>query len=415
MKKWMQNEKGFAVPLALMVMLVLVLLGTALWYYSTSETLQVARAEQDMKAHYLARSGMDITQETLRREREQLLDADTDAVFYFSGLLLDDKEITYSLTQPSADAKDVVIKVEWDASEKTGQIISTGYSHELNDKISCEFEADMEPESGGSFGWYDPDTGVVQNNPIGVGREEIPVAWNMENTRIIFNDNASLTDYASPAMYFVDANQEYGAGMGGGSLETIPIPSSLLLEHNSQDRFQLYSNFISFRSNVFFIYDNNSNPNLPVFTYDSANNFSDGVDDCFISGMELQQLNSAESLDLKNLNNEVPDWTVNYGLLYLEAGADFIKLADGNVTSIRGGISSAEDAFYLFPNGIRMANNADQDIKDKHGNITKVLGLASLIKLDANAVAKLDVDDYQDYLDDLNQNVGSLKFYDYSD
>ena len=416
MKKWMQNEKGFAVPLALMVMMVLIVLGIAIWHYSNAETLQVSRVEQDIKAQFLARSGMDITQEILQRENSELLPA-SDRVFYFSGTLVNNKTLTYATTEPNSTGKDVVVKVEWDADTHKGQISSTGYFRDMSDKISCEFEADMEPESGGAFGWYDPDTGVVQNNPdIGDGREEIPVEWNMENSRIIFNDNASLTDYAAPAMYFVDENQEYGAGMGDGSIETIPVPSSLLLEHNSQDRFQLYSNFISFRSNVLFIYDNNSDPNLPVFTYDSANKFSDGVDDYFISGIELQQLNSAESLGLKNLNNGDPDWTVNYGLLYLEAGADFIKLAGGNVTSIRGGISSAEDAFYLFPNGIRMANNADEDIKDKHGNITgKVLGLASLIKLDANALDKLDVGDYQDFLDDLNQKIGSLEFYNYSD
>jgi len=62
-KKIIENQKGFAMPLALMVMLLVMVLGMALWQYGTSETLQVARAEKNMKAYFLARSGMDITQE----------------------------------------------------------------------------------------------------------------------------------------------------------------------------------------------------------------------------------------------------------------------------------------------------------------------------------------------------------------
>lgn len=54
---FVRNEKGWAMPLALLVMVVIFLLGTALWYYSTAETIQVARVENRMKAHYLARSG----------------------------------------------------------------------------------------------------------------------------------------------------------------------------------------------------------------------------------------------------------------------------------------------------------------------------------------------------------------------
>ena len=46
-----------ALPLALIVMVVLLLMGTALWQYSMADTIQVARDENRMKAYYLARSG----------------------------------------------------------------------------------------------------------------------------------------------------------------------------------------------------------------------------------------------------------------------------------------------------------------------------------------------------------------------
>lgn len=52
-----RNEKGAAMAVALMVMLVLTLFGTALWQYSMADTIQVARSEDKLQAHYLARSG----------------------------------------------------------------------------------------------------------------------------------------------------------------------------------------------------------------------------------------------------------------------------------------------------------------------------------------------------------------------
>lgn len=50
-------ERGAALPLALGVMLVLSLLGAALWQYSTADTLHAANDRQRAQAYYLARAG----------------------------------------------------------------------------------------------------------------------------------------------------------------------------------------------------------------------------------------------------------------------------------------------------------------------------------------------------------------------
>jgi hypothetical protein len=55
------NSKGAALPLAVITMLVVSLLGAGLWQYSTSDTIQVARQENKMKAFYIARSGAEAT------------------------------------------------------------------------------------------------------------------------------------------------------------------------------------------------------------------------------------------------------------------------------------------------------------------------------------------------------------------
>jgi len=52
-----KDDKGIALPLVLMVMLILILLSTALWQYSMTDTKHVVMDEKNMQAHYVALSG----------------------------------------------------------------------------------------------------------------------------------------------------------------------------------------------------------------------------------------------------------------------------------------------------------------------------------------------------------------------
>ncbi|HBX22287.1 MAG TPA: hypothetical protein DEF34_01430 [Desulfotomaculum sp.] len=63
--KLLRNESGFALPTAMMVMIVLTLLGTALWQYSITDTKQVAMDQNKMQAHYIARAGAEAMAEHL--------------------------------------------------------------------------------------------------------------------------------------------------------------------------------------------------------------------------------------------------------------------------------------------------------------------------------------------------------------
>jgi len=55
--KLIRDEKGMAMPLALMVLVVLTLLGFALWQYSMSELNNAVREEKRARAYYIARAG----------------------------------------------------------------------------------------------------------------------------------------------------------------------------------------------------------------------------------------------------------------------------------------------------------------------------------------------------------------------
>jgi hypothetical protein len=57
LKKIFKNEKGLAMPLILIIMVVLSLLGAAIWQYSVAELNHSVREEKKARAYYIARAG----------------------------------------------------------------------------------------------------------------------------------------------------------------------------------------------------------------------------------------------------------------------------------------------------------------------------------------------------------------------
>lgn len=64
-------------PLVLMVILVITLLGTALWYYSMTDIKHVSIEEKAMQAHYLARSGAELVADYAINNFESLISLDS--------------------------------------------------------------------------------------------------------------------------------------------------------------------------------------------------------------------------------------------------------------------------------------------------------------------------------------------------
>ena len=53
----LNNQNGAAMMLALIVMMVLAVLGTALWHVAMNETLHASIDQKSRQAYYLARTG----------------------------------------------------------------------------------------------------------------------------------------------------------------------------------------------------------------------------------------------------------------------------------------------------------------------------------------------------------------------
>ena len=72
--KLLKSEAGMAMPLVLTVMLVITLLGTALWHYGISELNFSVRDEKRARAYYLARAGAESVALDLMRNPNNVID-----------------------------------------------------------------------------------------------------------------------------------------------------------------------------------------------------------------------------------------------------------------------------------------------------------------------------------------------------
>ena len=70
--KFIKSEKGMAMPLVLIVMIVLALLGTAIWQYSVFEIRQAQYFENKTRAYYVARSGAESVARYIMRSPSEL-------------------------------------------------------------------------------------------------------------------------------------------------------------------------------------------------------------------------------------------------------------------------------------------------------------------------------------------------------
>ncbi len=58
--RFVKNEKGWALPLVLIVIVVITILGSTLWLISMTDLKQVSIEKNRMQAHYYARSGAEL-------------------------------------------------------------------------------------------------------------------------------------------------------------------------------------------------------------------------------------------------------------------------------------------------------------------------------------------------------------------
>ncbi len=120
-KQIYKNENGFALPLTLVIVLALTLIGMTLFLFNMTETTQVTRDDNKMKAHYIARSGAHAAALKLLENQ----DLDQDLVDSPSSEPVDFADGQFVITVSELSDKGIIIKSTgtYRQVEQTVQII----------------------------------------------------------------------------------------------------------------------------------------------------------------------------------------------------------------------------------------------------------------------------------------------------
>lgn len=151
-----RSEKGIAMPLVLIIMLVLILLGTALFAYSISDLNQAEWVESRSRAHYLARAGAESVAKSLLRNPEQITTIrDNIGV----GESLEAGEIITFDTDFFDEGEEFVVEITR-VEENKMQITGTGYADGVKQNVEVMLES-LEPFDG-LFYVYGREGGLLE-------------------------------------------------------------------------------------------------------------------------------------------------------------------------------------------------------------------------------------------------------------
>jgi len=190
-----KNERGTALPMVLVVMIVLSLLGTALWQYSTADTMQVTADEKKMQAYYLARAGAEATAQYIRNNPDSastlINDQKTDPVYMSDGT--DDfGNGTYEV-DVTGDPNNITI-------ESTGTV--TNVKQTVVIKLTLTNGIPITPSNARSatdLGWLNGQSQVIEHgthDPV-----VFPVSYQAGNLQDYLKVNQDA-DFEASSMYF---------------------------------------------------------------------------------------------------------------------------------------------------------------------------------------------------------------------
>lgn len=350
-----EKESGYVLVLALVVMVVLFLFGSALWFYSTAETIQVVRFERATKAHYLARSGMDISEKIIGDSYEFFLSYKRYDFYIYGDLDGSDPEIYVQSGSYSGeeDDREILVVVELDIVDGEvigGTIRSRGRFLDTTEQITRDFSFDADWSESSEYLTTSPPSGAADAGPDGLewysgdgkmqpgghsNNSDQPVS--LYGNPVIYEDQASGQSgryFAAPAMFFVDED---------GSLGTLEI-------RQQNAKLLLKTNYLVINGDLIFKEQGNSKGEVLVEIYEN------------IAKPELNNTLFGSSLTAKDLNGNDAISSKKYGVFYI----------GGTIKEENNAIINAdvEPGFYLFPEGINLGSSTDLSTLIKIDDVT---------------------------------------------
>ncbi|KJS14203.1 MAG: hypothetical protein VR67_01675 [Peptococcaceae bacterium BRH_c8a] len=182
--KFINNEKGFALPAVLGIMLVISLLGTALWQYSISDTIHVSRDELRTQAYYVARAGADSALNAWLEAPSNSKPSGTSNVVAFS-------PGTFEATITQQNKEDSQI-LDWMKVESIGTV------KDVNQKVTVLLTSNF--KYGHDLGWYDYKSGQINSGEHDV--YDGAVIIEAQNLKKLKEPNDPTAVFKATAMFF---------------------------------------------------------------------------------------------------------------------------------------------------------------------------------------------------------------------
>lgn len=129
----LKNDNGIVMPLVLLVMVVMVLLGTALWQYSNSELRQANYNEHKTRAYYIARSGAEALARHIKNDPAEL-----------SRILGNEEESISEILNMNSELHGKIGEVEVSLKkleDDNYEIVSVGYSNGVQQTVTIVLES----------------------------------------------------------------------------------------------------------------------------------------------------------------------------------------------------------------------------------------------------------------------------------
>ena len=301
------NEKGYAIPLVLLVIIAFVFLSTALWHFGTAETRQVSHQEHRSKAHYLARSGLSVTERVLEKRIEIL--GEDEKVFYLYGSIENDGsgsfewEFKEEEDAALADDEDIEVVVEWEGVEEgygSGIITTYGKYLEVKETIKRNFEF-YTGIDGDTANWMNP--GIEGRIRSGNVRDEweVPVSFTneVEGEDGVYDSDGSTGTFSAPVISFIDERYSF-----------------LIKNKNARPIFE--ANYISFYGNIVFEEQGNAYLQVRDEGVFTGEDLKEGI-------AYLENISDEDDIEEDDIKYD------NYGLFYLGEEGDNVLEQDYEV------------------------------------------------------------------------------------
>ena len=365
------RQQGIVLPVVLVILLIMSVLGIALIGRMTFDARAEKISEDQMQAHYLARSGILIAKKyLLEQEKKSLLSVDGIHYYLYGDLYPDSATAFTNITDGTvANNHNTVVKYNVVSKSPSATVINltaTGTVNGHKDTITSTYNLSKGPTVVEA---EDSAADKINNNtPLtipdpwadGIPGEDGDIV--VDSVEINFTDDdgdvnqsdahkglyspskeSPLSTIVYKDTLTIDFHQNVGFlhsitmffAKGHGSANT----SIRSLEVTKGAKLSLYSNFFGFYGNLFIDYDNKKS-HVRLYTY-----LSDPRNTTYESTLTGDKIVGG-------------DPTKVYGLVYFEDGVTLLP-KHGSATEAKAKDNNILRGYYFFPNGVDLATNSN--------------------------------------------------------